>query len=232
MTRLLMAGRTRYRLPLTPALDRKFDALQVELDVHVLASAQRGNGASDARFRLVAPLPVLDGPLFYLRFPFLVARELRRLHPDAVLVQGAQETALALLGRKLARSSSKVILDLHGDPGSAVRLYGSRPRRLLAPVSDLLARRAIRGADADRTLSPFTTGLVRRLGVEPAGEFPAYGPGDLPRAARGAPARRAWPSSSSACSSATRPSRCWPRHGEPRRRGCPPRRSTSSGEER
>ena len=59
-----------------------------------------------------------------------------------------------------------------------------------------------------------------------------HGPGDLPRAARRRSGPTCLPSSSSACSSATRPSRCWPRHGEPRRRGCPPRRSTSSGEER
>ena len=174
MRRLLLAGRTRYTLPLSPALERKFAALEAELDVHVLAAEAGANGGSDARFRLVRRLPVLDGPLFYLRFPFFVARELRRLRPDAVLVQGAQETALALLGRRLAQSRSKVILDLHGDPEAPARLYGSGSRRLLAPAADLLARSAIRHADAVRTLSPFTTGIVRRLGVEPAGEFPAF----------------------------------------------------------
>jgi glycosyltransferase involved in cell wall biosynthesis len=169
-----MAGRTRYALPLSPSLERKFAALAVELDVHVLAAEARGNRGRDARFSLVRPSPILDGPLFYVRFPFLVARELRRLRPDAVLVQGAQETALALLGRRLARSRSKVILDLHGDPGTPTRLYGSASRRVLAPAADLLARQAIRRADAVRTLSPFTTGTVRRLGVEPAAEFPAF----------------------------------------------------------
>jgi glycosyltransferase involved in cell wall biosynthesis len=169
-----MAGRTRYRLPLSPALRRKFDALGAELDVHVLAAAERGNAGSDPRFRLVRPLPLLDGPLFHLRFPFAVARELRALRPDAVLVQGAQETALALAGRRLARSSSKVILDLHGDPRAPTRLYGSPLRRALSPLADALATRAIRRADAVRTLSPFTTGVVRGLGVEPAAEFPAF----------------------------------------------------------
>ncbi len=169
-----MAGRTRYALPLSPALERKFDALGAELDVHVLAAEQRGTRAADARFHLVRPLPVLDGPLFYARFPFLVARELRRVRPDAMLVQGAQETALALLGRRLARSASKVVLDLHGDPGSPTRLYGSAGRRLLAPMADRLARVAVRRADAVRTLSPFTSGIVRGLGVEPAAEYPAF----------------------------------------------------------
>ena len=172
--RLLMAGRTRYALPLSPALERKFDALGAELDVYVLAAEQRGNRSADPRFRLVRPLPILDGPLFYARFPLLVAREVRRVRPDAVLVQGAQETALALLGRRLARSTSKVVLDLHGDPGSPTRLYGSAGRRLLAPVADRLARVAVRRADAVRTLSPFTSGIVRGLGVEPAAEYPAF----------------------------------------------------------
>jgi glycosyltransferase involved in cell wall biosynthesis len=140
----------------------------------VLAAAERGSEGADPRFHLIEPLPVLDGPLFYARFPFAVARQLRALQPDAVLVQGAQETALALVGRRLARSSSAVILDLHGDPLAPTRLYGSSVRRLLSPPADLLARWAVRRADAVRTLSPFTTGVVRRLGVEPAAEFPAF----------------------------------------------------------
>ncbi|MFN8223047.1 MAG: glycosyltransferase family 4 protein [Gaiellales bacterium] len=171
---VLMAGRTRYALPLSPSLATKFAAYGDELDVHVLAAARRGGAGSDSRFTLVPPLPVLDGPLFYLRFPLLVARELRRRDPDAVITQGAQETALALVGRRLARSRAKVILDLHGDPGAPTRLYGSPLRRLLAPLADLLSRIAIRRADGVRTLSPFTSELVRRLGREPAAEYPAF----------------------------------------------------------
>jgi glycosyltransferase involved in cell wall biosynthesis len=169
-----MVGRTRYRLPLTPSLERKFDALGEELDVRVLASRRPGTNGSDPRFRLVSRLPVLDGPLFYASLPFRVARELRSRRPDAVLVQGAQETALVLVARRLAGVETKVIADLHGDPGAPVRLYGSRARRALGPLADALARRAIQGADAVRTLSPFTTELVRARGVEPAGVFPAF----------------------------------------------------------
>ncbi|MFN0154417.1 MAG: glycosyltransferase family 4 protein [Gaiella sp.] len=174
--RLLMASRTRYSLPLSPSLERKFAALAERFDVTVLAAAARGSNGSDSRFRLFRPLPVerLDGPLFYLLFPFRVARELRRLRPEVVLVQGAQETALALAGRALVRSRAGIILDLHGDPGAPTRLYGSTARSRLAPLADLLARLAIRRADGVRTLSPFTSGVVRRHGVEPAGEFPAF----------------------------------------------------------
>lgn len=183
--RVLMAGRTRYALPLSESLERKFAALDEELDVHVLASAARVARAGQARplqeqgdlrgrFTLVRPLPVLDGPLFHARFPVLVARELRRLRPDVVLVQGAHETALALLGRRLARSRTRVILDLHGDPGAPTRLYGSPRRRLLAPLADAIAGYAVRHADGVRTLSPFTSELVRALGVEPSAEYPAF----------------------------------------------------------
>ena len=116
----------------------------------------------------------LDGPLWYLRLPRRVARELRRFDPDAVIAQGAQETALALLARRLARSRAKVVLDLHGDWRAPTRLYGSRARRLLDPFSDALAARALRRADAIRTISEYTTELVRAAGIEPAAEFPAF----------------------------------------------------------
>ena len=172
--RLLMVGRTRYALPLSPSLERKFDALGQELDVRVLASRAAETNGTAPRFRLVGPAPVLDGPAFYAALPFRVARELRSSRPDAVLVQGAQETALVLLGRAFARIPAKVIADLHGDPGAPTRLYGSSLRRALAPLADLLARTAIRRADAVRTLSPFTTEIVRAQGVEPAGVFPAF----------------------------------------------------------
>jgi glycosyltransferase involved in cell wall biosynthesis len=103
-----------------------------------------------------------------------VARELRRFRPEVVIVQGAQETGLVLLGRALARSSARVVLDLHGDWRVPTRLYGSRWRALLTPISDALAGLAVRRADAVRTITPFTSGLVRAAGREPDAEFPAF----------------------------------------------------------
>ena len=58
--------------------------------------------------------------------PFRVARELRDFRPDAVLAQGAQEAALCVLGRTLARVPTKIVADIHGDPAAPTRLYGSR----------------------------------------------------------------------------------------------------------
>ena len=84
------------------------------------------------------------------------------------------ETVAFLLARRLAGSRAKVILDVQGDWHEATRLYGSPLRRLLNPVNDALAPLAVRRADAVRTVSTQTTGLVGALGVEPAAVFPSY----------------------------------------------------------
>jgi len=170
-----MVGRSRYSLPLSASLEQKFAALEAELDVHVLASAGRGSG-TDPRFTLVRPIRprALDGLAFYALLPFRVARALRAFRPDAVLAQGAQEAALAVIGRKLARVPTRVIADIHGDPAAPARLYGSPKRKLLAPLADALARSGLRRSDTVRTISAYTSRLVREAGVEPAAEFAAF----------------------------------------------------------
>ena len=174
--RVLFVGRARHRLPLSETLARRFEALSAELDWRQFGTSAAGGRVRNERFRLVPQFPVrkLDGPVFYALLPFRVARELREFRPDAVLVQGAQETALVLLARALARADTRVILDLHGDWRTPTRLYGSRLRSLLDPLNDLLARVALRRADGVRTISGYTTGLVRSRDIEPAAEFPAY----------------------------------------------------------
>jgi glycosyltransferase involved in cell wall biosynthesis len=67
-----------------------------------------------------------------------------------------------------------VILDIHGDWRASTRLYGSPARKLLNPVADRIAVSALRRADAVRTISDYTTDLVRSYGVEPAAVFPAF----------------------------------------------------------
>lgn len=174
--RVLFVGRGRIRFPLGRTLERRFEALSAELDWRQLGTALDGKPSADPRLVLARPsaIRLLDGPLYYLRLPRRIACELRRFQPDAVIAQGAQETALALIARRLARSKSAVILDLHGDWRAPTRLYGSKARRLLDPFADALARGALRRADAVRTISGYTTGLVRAEGVEPAAEFPAF----------------------------------------------------------
>ncbi len=167
--RVLMVGRTRYRLPLEPSLGRKFDALRARFSLRVLGSGVGG----DDTFSLYPPGP-LDGLRYHAGLPLRVARELRRRPADAILVQGPHEAALVLAGRALVRSGAKVIVDVHGDWRTATRLYGSPARRTLDPVADRVAAGALRRADAIRTVSGYTTALVRELGLEPAATFPAY----------------------------------------------------------
>jgi glycosyltransferase involved in cell wall biosynthesis len=167
--RVLFVSR-RVELPLAPSLERKWDAIGAELDYRVLAAGGGVNGA----FHLARELPALDGPAFFAALPMRIARQLRDFRPDAVLAQGAHETAAALSARKLARVDTAVIADLHGDWRAPTRLYGSRLRGLLNPLADRIALAALRNADGIRTVTGYTTGLVRELGLEPADEFPAY----------------------------------------------------------
>ena len=167
--RVLFVSR-RVELPLSPGLVRKWDAIGAQLDFRVLAAGSRSNGA----FHLARELPALDGPAFFAALPFRIARELHEFKPHAVLAQGAHETAAALSARKLARTQTAVIVDLHGDWRAPTRLYGSRLRGLLSPAADRIALGALRRADGIRTVTAYTTGLVRELGLEPADEFPAY----------------------------------------------------------
>jgi glycosyltransferase involved in cell wall biosynthesis len=173
-TRVLFVSRTRYRLPLAPNVARKFDALREELEVHVLASASPGSPTHDATFTLVPPLPFLDGPVFWLALPARIARVLRDFRPDAVVCQTAYDAAATILACRIARLPARVVVEVHGDWRTSTRLYGSRARRLVSWLGDRVAAAALRRADAVRTVSPFTAGLVRELGVEPTDDFPAY----------------------------------------------------------
>src|SRR5437762_2687759 len=171
-SRRLPSGRLclRWSRAVSASLARKWDAVGRELDFRVLAG---GNG-HDARFHLARTLPALDGPAFFAALPVRIARELRDFRPHAVLAQGAHEAAAALAARRLARIDTAVIADLHGDWRAPTRLYGSRLRAALNPVADRVALSGLRNADGIRTVTGYTTSLVRELGLEPADEFPAY----------------------------------------------------------
>ena len=174
--RVLFVARTRYALPLTPTLQRRFDALSDVIDWRQFGTSATGEEVRVDRFTLVRRFPVarLDGAAFYGALPLRLAREIRAFRPDVMIVQGAEDTALALLGRRLARSRVPVVFDVHGDWRNNTRVYGSHGRRLFSPVADGLARQTLRHADAVRTISDFTSGLVRDAGVEPIATFPAY----------------------------------------------------------
>jgi glycosyltransferase involved in cell wall biosynthesis len=171
-----MVARMRYRLPLSPGLERKFSSLQGRFELRVLGSAASREVDGDETFRLARPFAIrpLDGAAFYLSLPLRVAAELRDFRPDAVLCQSPFEAVGVLAGRLLSRSRAAVVVELHGDWRTFARLYGSGLRRVIAPVADLVATFALRRADGVRTLSPFTTRLARDVGVEPTAAFVAF----------------------------------------------------------
>ena len=175
--RILIVSRSRLRFPLDDSTRRKFEALGDVAQLRVLAAAAGDvAGTSDDAFRLVRPLRprLLDGLLFHASLPMRVGRQLREFEPDAVLVQGAHDVPAVIAARTAVGSNARVVADLHGDWRQSARLYGSPLRKLVAPLADVLARFGIRRADAVRTLSPFTSELVRSEGVEPVAEFPAF----------------------------------------------------------
>ncbi len=167
--RVLFVAR-RVETPLSPSLERKWNAIGNALDYRVLAGGTGGNGA----FHLVGKLPAFDGAAFFAALPTRIARQLRDFRPHAVLAQGAHEAAAALTGRKLAQVETAVIADIHGDWRTPTRLYGSRVRGVLNPLADRAALTALRNADGIRTVTAYTSDLVRELGLEPTDEFPAY----------------------------------------------------------
>jgi glycosyltransferase involved in cell wall biosynthesis len=167
--RVLFVSR-RVETPLPEGERRKWDAIRDELEFRILAAGK----PDGAEFPLFPEPPVLAGPTYYAALPVRIARELRRFQPQAVVAQGAHETAAALAARKLSGVDTAVIADVHGDFRAPTRLYGSRLRGALNVVADRTARTALKRADGIRTVTEYTTMLVRDLGLEPADEFPAY----------------------------------------------------------
>jgi glycosyltransferase involved in cell wall biosynthesis len=174
--RALFVSRTRYALPLEPSLARKWHALERELDLRVLASAADGAAEESGVFELVprARVGALDGTVFWLSLPWRVTRAVRKFAPDAIVTQSPYEAVAALIARRVSGSDARIATDVQGDWRTATRLYGSPLRRILRRPADALAEAALRRVDAIRTISPYTSDLVRALGIEPAGTFPTF----------------------------------------------------------
>ena len=177
--RILMVGRMTYPLPLPGWLTRKFDALERQLDLRVVATADPSSTAEDERFRLLQPSRVrmLDGVLFYLRLPFHVRRQIREFGPEAIIAESPYTAAPALVGRALARGRPRpqVVIEVHGDWRTATRLYGRPSRRVLSPLTDAVGRIALRRGDAVRALSSYTESLVEDVrGIPVTASFEAY----------------------------------------------------------
>lgn len=149
-------------------MQKRWAALSEVFDVRVLNT---GTGGTDPRFELLPESALV----FYPSLPFAIARELRRHPADAIVATDPYVGAAALLARRLARVSAKVIVEVHGDPRTFTRLYGSSARKALSGIADAVARFAIAHADGTRSVSAFTSALVERIrGEPPTARFLAY----------------------------------------------------------
>ena len=172
--RVLFVGSSSYDLPLSPALERKWAAVAGEVDLRVVARAGAVD-ADDDRFRLVRTAPAGGGLGWYARLPRVVRREGESFLPDVVVAQSPYDGFAALGGLRALRPRPKLVIELHGDAGLAARHYGSRVRRVYAPVADRAAAFALRRADATRAVSAATARFARAAtGREPEARFPAY----------------------------------------------------------
>ena len=166
--RVLFVGRGRVTLPLAPWLQRKWDVLANVLDLRVLNA---GSGIGDERWTLLPD----SAAAFYSLLPFAIARTLRRFPADVIVASDPYIGAAARLGRALARSHAQLIVEVHGDPRTLTRAYGSPARRLASFVADSVAQSGIRHADATRALSAFTSSIVEEVTGRPATAcFPTY----------------------------------------------------------
>ncbi len=175
--RVLVVGRSRYRLPLPDWLAKKWDAIEETLDYRVLGASDHGGALMNERFRLRprARPRLLDGVLFYLRLPFWIRRQLAEFRPDVVVAADPYVGAAALVGRRLAGTRPPLIVEVHGDWRTFSRLYGSPFRRLLSRLTDRVAGWTLRHADATRALSAFTSGLVEEArGLPATASFATY----------------------------------------------------------
>jgi len=166
--RVLFVGRGRLTLPLAPWLARKWDALEEVLDLRVLNA---GSGGGDPRFTLLPD----RAEAFYPRLVYEIARAIRSFRPEVIVAADPYVGEAALAGRRLSRLGGKVIIEVHGDPRTFTRGYGSPARRVVSPLTDAIARHSLRNADATRALSNFTSSLIEDARGRPAtAAFPTY----------------------------------------------------------
>jgi glycosyltransferase involved in cell wall biosynthesis len=175
--RVLFVSHTRYDVPLSPSLAKKWDALSEVLDVRVIGAAGRHVTNKDPRIRplrMPAP-PIMHGVAYHAALPFAVAAELRTFAPDVVVAQSPYAAFCALPALLVRNDRPKLIVEIHGDWRTAARLYGSRFRNVYAPLSDRAAAFALRRSDATRALSAYTARLAEEAtGQPPLAVFPTY----------------------------------------------------------
>jgi glycosyltransferase involved in cell wall biosynthesis len=157
---------------------QKWDALEVYLEIRAFVESDDPSTHRDDRTVVLAPhrREFLRGIAFYARLPAALRREFEHLRPDAIIAQSPYDAIPALFARRLAKAESvPVIVEVHGDWRTATRVYGSRWRRLLSPIGDVVAVWALRRADAIRAIGPAMSKLAEEAsGKRPLAVFPTF----------------------------------------------------------
>lgn len=106
----------------------------------------------------------LDSAFFYAGGAYTAIRQARVHNASAVVCQSPYEGAAALVWKRLLREPVSLVIELHGDWRTAGRLYGSRTRKVLAPLADRVAVWALRRADRIRVVANQLEELAREYG--------------------------------------------------------------------
>ena len=150
LPRVLFVGRGRYSLPLSDSQAKKWHAVEKVIDYRVLGGAEPGFGWQHRALPAQRAHPAgrrSTERSSRSRLPFRIARQIREFDPDAIVCADPFICAAALVGRRLARRSTPVIAEVHGDWRTFTRSYGSeRTPGALPPRR----RRRLRGAPPGR----------------------------------------------------------------------------------
>ena len=112
--------------------------------------------------------PVLGGLLFYSVGPLIAVIAAMRRNRSAIVCQSPLEgLGAVLVVRVLPRSRRPPVqIEVHGDWRTAPRLYGSRVRYLIAPLSDRLCGWALCRADRLHVVSEAMATQARQAGYD------------------------------------------------------------------
>lgn len=153
----------------SPTFRRRLGILQRHLRPVLVktgaSSLMRRDGLVDVTMPVIRPR-LLGGLVFYVLGPVLALILALTRRPSAVVCQSPLEgVGVIALGRLIPRGWRPAVqIEVHGDWRTAPRLYGSRLRRVLAPMSDRLSAWSVRHADRIRVVSNATAERAESTG--------------------------------------------------------------------
>jgi glycosyltransferase involved in cell wall biosynthesis len=164
--RLVLIGRSKIPSGSDPAFREKLGRILPHADLVLVGTGRMGVRGIGRGRAVVFPAGSWSGVLFYPIAPVVALALAAGRSRAAVMCQSPYEAAgVEALARLVpAPWRPRVIVEVHGDWRTATRHYGSRLRRVAAPIADRVAEAALRHADRVRVVGAFTERLVREAG--------------------------------------------------------------------